>query len=254
VPGDSVLVLQPASGRGSLFSLDGAFIREVRLPAPFVRAVVVRWPDSVLVVGMLGDRERFGWPLHLTSFRENRASISASGGAPRNGEFNVADWIDLAVTDTQPWWTIQRPYILSEYGPHLQHRRSLARSPSWWTEDRANPVGIPHQQPPHPGINAVAIDSEGLLWVFLRVPGPDWRTAWAEVPVGATEIPTARVRYHKLFVTLVEVIDPIAERVLTRATLDHFVIAALPGRRAVSYIDAAGAAPQVHILQFSLTR
>ena len=252
LPGDSVLVVEQDLARASVFAIDGRFERQIQLPGIFMAVSVLHWPDSVLMAGLRHQGDRLIKPLHMVSLSKAHAEVMESGGLTERYEPVAESWLGVAASERGPWWTIRRPYRLSAFDTQLQLVRTLERTPDWWTEDPDLAIGIPHKTPPHPGVNAVGVDGDGLLWVFLRVAAPTWREAWSRVPIGATEIASRFIDYDKLYLTMVEVIDPATARVIARGTLNLFVIAALTGRRAVAYTYDADGFPEVRIIELDL--
>lgn len=107
--------------------------------------------------------------------------------------------------------------------------------------------------PPKPGISAVIEDSTGLLWVFVRIPAKTWREAWPSVRSRSGEYEYRTIALDKLFTTTIEIIDPKTRRVVTRRSLEQFVVSALPGLRAAAYsVDEEGGV-RVSILQLTLS-
>jgi hypothetical protein len=99
------------------------------------------------------------------------------------------------------------------------------------------------------------------LWVFTRVPALDWRQKWIEteekygkIPEGAMEVdPNMVPSSWDLWETMVEVIDPIARRVIVRQQIDEYVIDVVADGRIVTYAESgADFAPILKILSLRI--
>lgn len=253
IPGDSLLVLDREHNRGSVFGPEG-FNRGIQFPGYIGSATVIRWPDSVLVVGVPPGHPSNAPPLYMTSLSGPTVEVGKAATTFGGLDAAVNDWILLAAHDEPPWFVLLRPYRILELNGALVPVRYLERRPEWWTENRDFPIGIPHREPPHPIVRAASIDDDGLVWVYVLVASESWRDAWSEVPIGAMEISSRLVRYDELFDTLVEVIDPENGRVIARHLLPDRVVAALPDGRAVSFAEDLEGAPRIQILDVSLVR
>jgi hypothetical protein len=102
-------------------------------------------------------------------------------------------------------------------------------------------------------VAAIHVDDEGLLWVFIHLPGREWQKAWPQVPAGSREYSVRSIAMDKLYRTAMEVIDPRTMRVVARLFIDAHVIAALPDRRAAIYTVDQSDIPRVSIVQLELS-
>jgi hypothetical protein len=74
------------------------------------------------------------------------------------------------------------------------------------------------------------------------------------IPEGVNEIPTRLIDIEKLFATTIEVIDPKTNRVVTRRTLDRYLLAALSHHRVAFYEVRPDGQDQVVVGTLSLSR
>lgn len=116
-------------------------------------------------------------------------------------------------------------------GNTLERLRTLRRDPSWFHGESNAAIGAAPRNgrpwiPPSPAVVGIEEDDEGLLWAYVRVPAPGWRDAWSRVKldIDAGRQPRLNdLRWEKLYDTRIEVIDPVAGRVLARTTVDGFL-------------------------------
>lgn len=215
---------------------------------------MLRWPDSVVVRGDIQTGEKSGWPLHMMSFARAEAIVLTSGGSTNRGQSIETDRAKLASQGPGQVWTFHSPYVLRRWDNNLRVAQTLEREPGWWRDPETGlPYGIPHRSPPASSVAAVAVDSVGLIWVFIHVAAPNWREGWADVPPGASEIPAKLVRRERLFNSIVEVIDPGTMRVVTRSRLPHYVLQAFSDRTVAVYAPTPEGAPRADILQLTLS-
>jgi hypothetical protein len=89
---------------------------------------------------------------------------------------------------------------------------------------------------PAPGINALRLDDDGRLWVYVDRPRPDWQNAWRGISLPTEAVAEVRVSSlpggHVLWRTTVEIIDPVRRRLIARKMLDGHVFAVLDHDRA----------------------
>jgi hypothetical protein len=183
-----------------------------------------------------------------TKFRQsNRVGIRYEVRPDRNRGLIFA-----SRDNTEIWTATNTEYRLTKWDATLKEARTLLRKPSWWSSFDGH-LGSP-SRPPSPVINAVHVDQDGLIWVFVRIAGKRWREAWPRNVTPAREVGYNEIEHEKLHATLIEVVDPVSLRVLSRKRIDEYVLAALPGRRFAAYAVNEEGSPQIRIFDFSLTR
>ncbi|MGQ0539160.1 MAG: hypothetical protein ACT4R6_09465, partial [Gemmatimonadaceae bacterium] len=146
------------------------------------------------------------------------------------------------------WAADERQYRLTRWSHDGKVLESYRRTPSWFRKPSQSLLGTP-RSPPEPAITAVSEDAEGLIWTFVRVAAPTWRSAW---PSAAGEFEYRQIAMEKLFRTMVEVLDLGSKRVVARQMLSDWVIAALPDRRTAVYAVNDAGVPRIDILQLTL--
>jgi hypothetical protein len=251
---DTVLVVEPAQMRATLFDADLRAARMVRLPGRLGIAVVRSWPQSVFATGMIQSTERFGWPLHVLSFSDAAVEVLSSGGSNQgegrpNGSGTIA-----AIAANREFWTNEYTasgYRLTRWDSSLKPEMVLVRNPKGWRRAANGALGSRSSAPDY-SLTSIAVDDQGLIWVFVRVPGREWREAWPKLPDGA-EIRLDQIDPRKLFATLVEVIDPSTRRVISRRIFDNY-LTALPHRRAALPVMSEVGVPTIEIVELSISR
>jgi hypothetical protein len=256
IPGDSIVVLDPDNGRVAVVSPDLRITRTMRMPARFNGATVNQWPGTVLLRGRLTPRSRAnpqgGPPLHIASFIADQVTIRSSFGIePGEGEY--ASRINSSFRAGSAWIADPRRYRLQRIAGPGQTNFTLERKPAWFAQPSPSNAAGGARTPPSPVVRALEQDPDGLLWVFIHVPADTWREAWPRMPEGVAELNVRDFRDEKLYRTIIEVIDPVAARVVVRHELNSFVAAALPNRRAALYEVGPDDSPMLRIVTFSIS-
>jgi hypothetical protein len=196
------------------------------------------------------------YPLHRVSFAQADARVTASFGTET---YNVSQFemsqMFKHVTPSRAggvWCSDQQAYRFSSWTKDGTLIRLFERKPEWFSQRSEGALGTPRTTPPPPGVSAIEEDESGLLWVFVRTAADTWKEGWPETRPGQREIAMKDIQYDKLFRTIVEVIDPAAGRVVARHSMNAYVMAALPGRRAAVYGTTADGEPVVSIVSLTL--
>lgn len=257
IGGDSTLVVDGGSGRATVIGRDLAAVRAIEFSNTLVPLLVLSWPELLVGNGNISTPSASGWPLHRISFATGKANLLSSFG-PDDGELKPYEFRRLsqllALSAPGTFWAAdQLRYRIVRWTSDGNKLQTLERRPKWFAGPSDFGLGSP-TTPPKPGISAVIEDSSGLLWVFVRMPAKTWREAWPSTGSRSGEYEYRSIALDKLFTTTIEVIDPKAGRVVTRRSLEQFVVSALPGSRAATYgVDAEGVV-RVSILQLTLSK
>lgn len=254
LPGDSVLLLDLSLRRATVIGPDLEWARMTSLGPLVPRAgVATTWPARLVLHGTAYTPRLAGWPLHALDLSGSEAVILESYGS-NNGEMPSPHpaYIARALTAAghgDHWSAEQYAYRLTRWTEAGTVVQQLQRNPDWFTGRSMGILGNP-ETPPSPRIGSIATDERGYLWVYLHVPAGTWKRAWPQ-DVGR-EISVSRIQFEFLYTTVLEVIDPERARVITRASLDGYVVKALPGRRAVFYETSDGGIPSLRVEQLSI--
>jgi hypothetical protein len=251
---DAAIIFDGAP-RAVIFDLDFNHVRTVALTVRRLWEVAaVDGGGQVLVNGLSQPAGEVRLPFTVLDVTRSPAAIVHSFGpdledrSSRVGLYRLRHVL-AAGADNTFWAAELQRYHLSRWRSDGERIDSLVRQPEWFSGvSRAMPLGGPETEP-DPAIAAIAQDSAGLLWVFIRVTRPGWRDTWAEwisqhgpLPAGSAELSGDEVPPPwDQMTTTVEVLDPRARRVVHRQTLDALVVNALPGPRLVTYSESAPA-------------
>ena len=261
LPGDSVLV-EDYPARLHLLDPELRYVRT--MPSPLLGskdAIALQWPTSVVVNALDPRPPKFGLPLHLVDFSGPTARVLRSFGG--NGQSvnssTMYTRLDYALTPSRTggyWSAAAAWYTISKWSEQSEREFTLERRPEWFPGESDLMPGGP-EKPPSPRCMGVSEDETGLLWSFCRVPSADYQKAYAELPDGAKGVgegpsnsaePLGELLYH----TTIEVIDPVARRVVARRTIDDAVQSVLPGQQAAVVDHSAEGVPTVRIIRFVL--
>jgi hypothetical protein len=255
LPGDSALVMD-YNRRGTIVGPDLVPRRYILIPAPLSHSMAVSWPGSVVGFSHHAARTRGGPTLHSMSFAatDGPASLTKSFGPewslndPRTLEA-VIQYPAMSRNGLLVAWS--RRYRIDHWTRDFTLDRRLERVPRWFAEESRGYGDW--DNPPDPMLNAVVEDDAGRIWAFVAVAAPTWKDAWpARPPAGVRETSLAGFDYEKLQRTIIEVIDPVAGRVIARHELDKLVATALPGPLAVIYTANADGIVRLQVVRLTL--
>lgn len=254
-PGDSMLIIDGALARGTVLDRHLKPVRTTLLVEPLRPLVLLDWPDGVIANGTIGLPNSVGWPLHRVSFATNQANVLSSFG-PDSGEVRPHEGprLQQVLGRSQHggfWSADVLRYRITRWSSQGEKTATLERRPRWFSGESKFWVGNPSTPPP-PAISAIVEDDAGNVWVFVRIAAPTWREAWPK-NVGM-EVDLNKMSFEKMFHTTIEVIEPGTRRVISRTTLPHWLIAALPGMRAAAYTVDEGGVPHVEVIELKLQR
>jgi len=253
LPGDSMLIAD-GGGNAIVFTPDLRIARRIRTPPGIgVIATPVQWPGVVLVSGLIQVREPTGWPIHALSYAGSEARVLKSFGHERESVFETGTGSRLAVRNGELWTIDRRQYRITRWNSRYEPVQIFERRARWWREPTTNQLGS-HDTPPSPMAEAIAFDSEGLLWVFLTVGRDTWKAAWSRVPEGVREMRAGDIDIDSLLMTRIEVVDLERGRVVARADVPRRFVSALPGGRAAFLVETAEGLQQLEIQALSLQR
>lgn len=254
IPGDSTLLLDPKNGKALLFDSSLRFVRSFEFDLRATSGISIRWPSRVVLNGMMSSADGAGFPLHEVSFIGKKATVERSFSADDatllvDGGINMQPYI--SIDPRSGFWVADvSKYSLTKWPTPSGYSESLVRIADWFKPSSVTSIGGPNMAP-LPRIVAAVADSNRLLWVYVHVPNPIWRSAWPPPVPGLSEVAITSGMIPKLFTTVIEIIDVRKRTVLTRLPLDGVAVTGLLGNRvAIMTVDAG--IPKLRVLQLSL--
>ena len=250
LPGDSVLLVDNATRRGTIIGPNLEPVRFIQVPEPLQYNVVISWPDAVVGMSHYAGGGRGGPVLHAMAFDSASARVTRSFGPVwsmrdlRTMEQTVAR---LFQATTGIWSILPQRYRIDQWNLDGQLLAALERQPEWFGTESLT-MGT-RDTPPPPRFTAVAEDGAGRLWTFVAVAAPTWREGW---PKDEGEFRVAAFSMEKMYRTMVEVLDLKAGQVIARRQLDYWIIGTLPEDRAVVYTVSADGFPRLRIVRYGL--
>jgi hypothetical protein len=260
LPGDSVLIFDSGNRRAVVVGADFRPVRFIAVPAAVSAAAVLRWPDRVVVSANLREPPSSrGLASHIVNMSGANLAVVRSFGVdpalPPGADVTANDIRQrYATTAEGTLWSADRAqYRLAQWTSEGEFTSSLRRVAPWFyrlgqTPPRGTDVNLPSS------VHAISHDSMGRIWTYVyaaRTAGQILQEARPSAGAGDIAIqglpPT-----HRLYHTVVEVIDPESRRVSVRTILEETVVAALPGSRVAIYEEDAIGIPRVRIEQLTL--
>lgn len=255
-PGDSLLV-HLDDERVVLVDASNVSRRQVAFPSGLHPLRVFEWPRRVLATGYVGSPEAAGYQLHVLDLSGSPARVVSSFGWER-GQLRPNAGNELQQHLSAPragsvWVADPLEYRLGQWTAAGENSLQLKRSPTWFTGRSLAWIGNPTTPPP-PSIVGIAEDGDGLLWVYTRVAGTNWKAGWPEVARGTREVSARTIDREKLFEIILEVIDPREGHVVLRQNVAELVLQVLENGDIVTYRSRADGSPAVTIQRPSLGR
>ncbi len=169
-PGDSVHVFDLHLGRVSVFDSHLGLARTATVRD---RADLVREDGSYITAAQVRTPEAFGFPVHLVT---PDGSIVRSFGADtpqyRPGLRHLMTRKVGPGPGSTIWSAAPGRYVLYQWDPDSGTRlKRIEVASTWFEEVDRWPRST---EPPPPVIQGIWGDDDGLIWVFLLTPGPDW--------------------------------------------------------------------------------
>ena len=217
-------------GGGSLIALpDGGFVRSGEVPR---RANPARDPLHVLdAEGQL-----------VRSFGADSADPDAPGTM----------YPTLAVTPDGRIWAVDRHrYRLVLWSTEGKPLRTIERTLEWFPP-RTSAAAITPEQPPVPAINAIHVDAENRIWVFIQVPAPEWKAALGEEEQGAHGPRFPVTDYEILYETVIEVLDAASGELVASARVPQRIEMVVEDGMAAAYFEDSLGVPRVELLRLRL--
>ena len=257
-PGDSVHVIDIETGRRSIFSPTGEFVRMV--PQPGIGRFGLILPDGNLVLNVGGlDAALIGAPLHLIdtagrvirSFGGNyRVVIGENGtdpwllarlvGPSRSGRFWAAHYLEYEFS------------LWSSTGELIKH---YERVNDFFRPNERFRIALSPRTPPR--VSTIREDSTGLVWITIQVPVPqeEWEAGIGKPELNRRGQPVYRHAMRgRLFHTRVEVIDPITGRLLVSRRLPFYAVAATDDGEYAAYRQDEDGVPYLDIWRVQLVQ
>jgi hypothetical protein len=201
-PHDSLYAFDQGNARFSVWAPAGDFARVGRIPRGPNDVIVL--PDGrVVMQAWIPTPVHAGFPIHLLG-RDGR--VMRSFGS-ETGEFRIDDpfarfralalGVNLSILSGR-----YNRYELELWSLDGRLQERYLREVPWFPpQNEAAP-------PPQPTLRALTYDEDGMLWVLINVPDPEWDE---ELPSDASSSAVA----HRMFDTVIEIIDPGTGRLLT---------------------------------------
>lgn len=247
VDGDGRLrVVDAALLRISVFTPDGEFERAIPFtegPTPAFDFFPFRG-DSILLSGYGFTPDVFGRSVHVLS-RDGRRVRSF--GAPEHAIVGTDP--HRLIRSVSPsmgaglWVASRDRYLIELWTLEGERVKTLVRETSWFDEI---PRADGHPPPPRAFVSRIREDSDGRLWVMLKIPGEEWRDA-AEPSL--REPHGWRMVDEDLWMnTVVEVIDPEQGTVVASSGRLPNRYSGMVGGPLVAHTRAAVETGEVHVL------
>lgn len=261
LPGDSMLVFDSRGGRAVVLAPDLRAVRYIAMPVPVDGAIVLAWPQRVLIQARIPIGDRQGFPLHVLDMSGRtavfQASLTSDGRRPTlPGRGNPLPRHLFARSSNGGAWTAEQAnYRISQWDSEANLVNAWTREAPWFYEG-------PQSGSLRHVVQGMRQDDEGRIWVVIRAPRPDAAEKVEEALSRAPQVgspgrsarpASALPPPQELYDTIIEVLDLQSGRVLARQRLESVFLGLLPNSRAAVYYEDELGVPRVDIVSLTLT-
>jgi hypothetical protein len=156
-----------------------------------------------------------------------------------------------ATSDGQVWAANRSRYRLILWSTDGTPIRTIERSVEWFPS-RASSAAVTPDQAPVPAIDAIHLDDEGRLWVFIEVGAPDWSDGLGPAEDGAHGIRYPVTDPELVYETVIEVLDATTGELLASTRVPQRIgIVVDDGLAASDFEDSTGV-PRVQLMRLTL--
>jgi hypothetical protein len=254
-----MLVFDLVNARATIVGPTLVIGRAIGIERGLSPGVVLHWPESVILQGILRAPGFVGLPLHRVSFTGSTAtvlqSMSIDSAARRVGHEWEENLRTAPAAGGRVWSANSYTYRIAEWSSEGKLLALFDRHPSWFVVApyEFTVVGNPTTPPPS-ATRGVSEDAAGNVWALLNVAAPGWKSAWVGIPSDVRELPAGQLDPGKLFRSVVEVLDPKTGRMVVHADVPGRLFTALPGARTVEYEADGLGVSHVVVIQLELVR
>lgn len=243
VADDSLYVIDETNTRLQVMSKEGEYVRS--FPMPSRLRSVARLDNGDFVFNRKPTHDDDAVFYRVSSEGQELARL----GRPlrSGGDLDIDSWI-VAPRRGGGFWAVHTlAYEIHAWSESNELEFVLRRDVSWFPRDQVISESMYVAAPPPALIDHIHEDQTGYLWIYLRVPEPEW----TPFPLGRQPTP-AWFRHH--FDNHVEVIDPTEGGVVGRGSFDG-MLGAVCGEALVYTVEETSAGDtRVRVLVPTLER
>ncbi|MGQ0765435.1 MAG: 6-bladed beta-propeller [Gemmatimonadota bacterium] len=256
IESDSFLVFDAGLLRVSTYSPDLMYVRSHHREPRRIDAALRLVGGESVVAASFPSRQSAGYPLHIVS---DSGRVLKSFGVSRpelRPEFPDINRRLLAPAAAGEFWSVKLlKYELELWDRSGAQRDALQRNAPWFVASIDGPVIVTPEQPPPSVLLGLREAEDGLLWVSLGRAAPAWRSALGErrrSPNGFHYYEIVDV--ERLNESWIEVIDPTAGRVVSRARTAPVRVGWVVGHLLASYGEDSSGVGRVSLWRTRLEK
>lgn len=257
LPGDSLLIFDLL--RATVTDPEGEYVRSLRLDVVAREAIILSWPDNVVVAADMTTPTHAGYSLHTLDLTGSVAERVRSFAENRPYFANRAKRYERIIAPSPRGGFVAakaKAYEIVRYSDDGSVTDSWIRVADWAPTNAPSILGGP-QHAPTWRLSGLHVDERDRLWVFTQVGRPDWRDVWRAT--GVDELPDSGdvdgslgPRIWDLMLTRVEVLDLDRGVVVAQEDFQEFVYHVLADGRVVLASDTEGGVPLLHLAELRL--
>lgn len=255
LPGDSILIIDRETMRASVIGPTFKYARQLSITMPLANSIVQSWPRSVVGFQVGGTGPDASIPLHVASYAGREMQLTRAFG-PRiaTADFKAMQLAYQVLALTPGGQILSAPQ--SAYRLYLWNAtgtlvRAYARHPAWFADSTRTGLGSPSVIPP-PSLAAVSTMNDSVALVFIKLPSPTWRNAWARIGQGRGDVSIKQIDFDMLYNTRVEALDLKHNTVLARADFPGMPISAIGANLIAMYQTGVDGVARLNIVRVGL--
>jgi hypothetical protein len=254
LPGDSMLVSD--FRRLVVVAPDLTTTRTIRANLEIGQLRVLQWPRRTVGFTVPNTRADRSSSVRLLDLSGAEVSAGQAFATMPSGSTPVdyaSSFRRIGNPKADHFWTAHiNRYRLVRYNTSGIAQDSLERKPSWFPGGDGLGMGM-DGKPASPQVTDLWEDTQGRLWALTAQPRADGPEAWRGIKREGNEMAVANMPpAFKLWRTMIEVIDPVARRVIARKLLDGYVFGTVPGNRIATFTEDMFGIPRITIHELTL--
>jgi hypothetical protein len=226
------------SGNARVALVDSKFdIKRTQSLAVRVKHAVPTLTGNIVVSGRGRDKASAGFPLH--TLRRDGSLLESYGAMQAVERPDVPAWNIRPLAKHRQaegvWLGFRQQYVVQLWsGRKLE--REYVRDAKWFRPWLWEKTG----EAPKPILTGLHEDSRGYVWVYIAVPDPNWKKGLKRIRTFEGNA-LAVTDHNKVYDTIIEVIDPKANRVVLSQRVPSVIAGVLEdGRPYGAQIDDNG--------------
>lgn len=256
----SLHVIDVSLSRHSVFSPEGKFVRSNPIPPSIGgpgRAAIVLPSNHFVISAEFNARNSAGYALQVVDEKGTRLKMLDEVSYDKSKRWRLRRHL-FPRKSGEFWVANQYTFTIDLYSRELENVGSFTRTADWLepsSEESLEPPSIGlYDKRPEPLLAGIWEDPDGVLWLQLLVPDPNWKAGPSAVQATQQKVSIAQLEDRPRYDTVIEAIDVKTRGVLARLRLKGMVGKPFSTGFVAKYAENSSGEPSVTISRFRLKR